>query len=850
MKKSFIEQLKERVLLCDGATGTFFQSENLNLEKDYLGYENCSEILNKTRPDIIKKVHQAYLEVGVDCIETNSFGANKIVLADYGIQEKVYELNLMAAKLARESADKFSTDSHPRYVLGSMGPGTKLPSLGQITYDELVNSYAEQARGLLDGKIDCFLLETHQDLLTIKTAIQGCRIAKAERDDVTTPIFAQVTLETNGTVLTGSDINTVLTTLSAMDVNGIGLNCSTGPVEMNETIEYFSQHWPNFISVMPNAGLPLLVNGKTEYLLSPEELAKWQLRFVEKQGVNLIGGCCGTTPQHIAALRKMLDQRESKNPVNRIIHFEPAVSSLFHSVNLKQENALLAIGERTNANGSKQFRTLLENENFDGMLNVGRTLIKEGSHVLDICTALTGRSEIQDMTTLLDLCRTQLAAPIMIDSTDINVIEAGLKLLSGKSLINSINLEEGESKAIEILKLAKQFGAAVVALTIDEEGMAKTVNKKIEIAKRLYDLAVNQCHLPAHDLIFDPLTFTICTGTDDNREHGINTLEAIEQISKLFSDCQISLGLSNISFGLNPPARQVLNSVFLEQAKQHGLTAAIIHTAKILPLHKISDKQIQAAENLIFNRWDNHQDPLLYYMNLFSNCSIIEKKPIENLTIEELLKNQIIDGNKENLIQNLKKALEKYSPQEIINTLLLPGMNVVGDLFGCGKTQLPFVLQSAETMKAAIDFLKPFLQNKQMKTKGTIVLATVKGDVHDIGKNLVNIILSNNGYQVIDIGIKQSLTEILDAAKKYQADAIGMSGLLVKSTLIMKENLESMQQQNIHIPVILGGAALTKQFVENDCQNAYGKQNSVRYAKDAFSALQLMDEILQGNSLT
>lgn len=836
----FLDRLKQRVLLCDGGTGTFIQARDWDIENDFWGLENCSEILTLSRPDFIADIHRQYFAAGADCVETNTFGANKIVLIEFGIPEKTYELNVQAAKLARAVANEFATTEWPRYVLGSIGPGTKLPSLGHIDYDTLVDSYAEQARGLIDGGIDCFLLETHQDLLTIKTAIQGCRIAMREKN-ISLPIFTQVTIETTGAMLVGSDIACAVTTLAAMDIDGIGLNCATGPLEMAEHIKYLGENWQGFISVMPNAGLPMLIDGKTEYPLSPEELVIWQERFILEDGVNLIGGCCGTTPAHIKALRELLIRLGNPAPIKRNITLTPSVSSLYKSVSLRQENAVFAIGERANANGSKQFRELLQAEEFDSMVNIGREQEKQGSHALDVCVAYVGRPEAQDMTEVLNRYRGQISVPLCIDSTETIVLETALKLLGGKSIINSINFEDGEEKAEKVLALAKQFGCAVVALTIDEQGMAKELPDKMKIAKRLYDFAVHKHHLPPEDLLFDPLTFTICTGVEDDREHGIKTLNAIEAIAKELPQCQIVLGLSNISFGLKPHARHVLNSVFLHEAVKRGMTAAIIHVSKIMPLHKIAAEQRIAATNLIFNRWNNG-DPLLHYLSLFNDIEAVKEEKVVAKNIEEKLVNRIVDGDKKDLDADLTLAMEKYSPLDIINQFLLDGMRIVGELFGKGEMQLPFVLQSAETMKAAVKFLEPFMERVTGQEKGTLVLATVKGDVHDIGKNLVDIILTNNGYKVINLGIKQPLQAMLDAAAEHNADAIGMSGLLVKSTVIMKENLDEMQKRGLTIPVLLGGAALTRKYVEQDCQAAY-TNGSVYYGKDAFAGLKIMEEL-------
>ena len=844
-QERFIDRLKRRVLLCDGGTGTLIQAEDWDVERDFLGLENCSEILCRTRPDFVRGMHRAYFAAGADCVETNTFGANKVVFAEFDLVDQTYELNRLAAELAREAAAEFATPEWPRYVIGSIGPGTKLPSLGHIDFDTLEDSYYEQARGLLDGGVDVFLLETNQDLLTMKAAISACRRAM-DTQGRAVPIFAQVTIETTGAMLVGSDIGCAVTALAAMDVDAIGLNCATGPSEMTEHVRYLGENWPGLISVMPNAGLPMLVDGKTEYPLGPEELADWQQRFVDEDGVNLIGGCCGTTPAHIARLREMLDARPDPAPRARDITLLPAVSSLYTSVPLRQENAVFAVGERSNANGSKKFRELLAAEDWDALTAIGREQVKEGSHALDVCVAYVGRPEASDMREVVSRYRGQVTVPLVIDSTETPVIETALKLIGGKSIINSINFEDGEEKAEKILSYAKRFGAAVVALTIDEQGMAKSVERKLEIAHRLYRFAVDGHGLPASDLMFDPLTFTICTGMSEDREHGINTLNAIEAIARELPECQILLGLSNISFGLAPAARHVLNSVFLHHAQRRGMTAAIIHVSKIVPLHRIEEAHRVAAEDLIFNNWRDGRDPLLHFVELFKDVQSVSERKARPETIEDILRQRIVDGDRQGLEDDLRKALERYSPLEVINTFLLDGMKVVGELFGAGQMQLPFVLQSAETMKAAVAFLEPYMERVEGSEKGILVLATVKGDVHDIGKNLVDIILTNNGYKVVNLGIKQPIATILDAAREHGADAIGMSGLLVKSTVIMKENLEEMRRQGVDIPVLLGGAALTRRYVEADCRQAYTRPEHVHYAKDAFSGLRLMDTIVGG----
>ncbi|ROR34450.1 methionine synthase [Inmirania thermothiophila] len=843
-REPLLERLRRRVLLADGGTGTFIQGRAWDVERDFLGHENCSEILNRTRPDFVAGLHRAYLEAGADCIETNTFGANHVVLGEFGLAGETRALNREAAAIARAEADRLSTPDWPRYVLGSMGPGTRLPSLGQIDYDALEASYREQALGLVEGGVDALLLETHQDLLTVKAAINGARAARVELGREAVPILVSVTVEATGTLLVGSDIGAALVSIAAMGVDGIGLNCATGPAEMAEHVRFLCARWPGPVSVMPNAGLPILVEGETRYPLTPEELALWQGRFVEEDGVNLIGGCCGTTPEHIARLRAMLDARSDPAPRPRRVEPEPAVASLYTAVPLRQENAVFAIGERCNANGSKRFRELLAAEDWDGLVGIAREQEREGSHALDVCVAYVGRDEARDMAELVSRLRAQVTVPLVLDSTDPAVLETALKLLGGKSVINSINFEDGEDRPAEILRLARRFGAAVIALTIDEAGMAKSVEDKLRIAERLHAFAVDRHGLPEEDLFFDPLTFTICTGMEDDREHAVHTLEAIERLAERFPRCQILLGLSNVSFGLRPAARHVLNSVFLHHAQQRGMTAAIIHVSKIAPLHRIPEALREAAEDLIFNRWRDGADPLGRFIALFEEAQEEEQaQRAAPASVEERLRRRIVDGDRRGLEDDLEEALQRHDPVQIINEILLDGMREVGELFGAGRMQLPFVLQSAETMKAAVRYLEPRMPRVEGAQKGTLVLATVKGDVHDIGKNLVDIILTNNGYKVVNLGIKKPIQEIIEAAERHRADAVGMSGLLVKSTVIMKENLEEMRRRGLDIPVLLGGAALTRRYVEEDCRRAYTRPDRVHYAKDAFAGLRLMERI-------
>jgi 5-methyltetrahydrofolate--homocysteine methyltransferase len=845
-----LDYLADRVLLCDGAMGTETQARNLDIVHDFHNHENCTEILTESRPDLVREIHRSYLAAGADAIQTNSFGGSPITLNEFGIGDKTFALNKTSAELARETVAEFARDGRNRFVFGSVGPGTRLPSLGHVAYQPLEDALTRQCDGLIAGGVDAVLIETCQDPLQIKAAVNGAKRARTTvAKDI--PIFVQVTVETTGTLLVGADIAAAATIIDALAVAGIGLNCATGPREMAEHVKWLGDNWPKLISVQPNAGLPELVSGRTQYPLSPQELAQWLERFVLEDGANIIGGCCGTGPQHIAALDQMLRRigrdRPRPLPKRRAPQWTPSVASLYGQVGLRQENAYLSIGERCNANGSRAFRRLQDQGDWDGCVEMGRDQVKEGSHTLDLCTAFVGRDEVADMTEMVTRMRGAVNAPLVVDSTEYPVIEAAMQLYGGKPIINSINFEDGEKAAADRLKLAKQFGAAVIALTIDERGMAKEIEDKVAVAKRLYDFAVNRHGLPPSDLLFDPLTFTICTGNADDRKLGLNTLDAIERIAKELPDCQIILGLSNISFGLNPPARQVLNSVFLDHALKRGMTGAIVHFSRILPQHRIPEAEWQAAEDLIFDRRADGYDPLQAFIALFEDRTVekAEKKGRpENL--EERLAYRIVEGDRLDLESDLDLAMQVYPPLDIINEHLLGGMKTVGELFGAGKMQLPFVLQSAETMKTAVKYLEPFMERVEGQEKGTVVLATVRGDVHDIGKNLVDIILTNNGYRVVNLGIKQPIGAIVEAAKEHHAHAIGMSGLLVKSTVVMRENLEEMSRMGLDVPVMLGGAALTRRYVEEDCVKAYDG-GRVAYARDAFDGLALMDRIVGNN---
>ena len=839
-----LDALRDRVLLCDGGTGSRVQAMTLDIERDYWGQENCTDVLTLSRPDLVREIARGYYAAGADMVETNTFGGSPITLGEFGLSERAREINRRAAEIAREAADEFA-DGRDRWVLGGVGPGTKLPSLGNVDYDTLEAALTEQCRGLMDGGVDAILIETCQDTLQIKAAVNGAKIARAEagRD---TPIFVQVTVETTGTLLVGPDIATAATVVHALDVPLIGLNCATGPQEMAEHVRWLAANWPGLLSVQPNAGLPELVDGQTRYPLAPEEMASWVERFVAEDGINLIGGCCGTDVPHIQALDAMLRRRGQgfrPTPVLRRPVWIPSVASLYSQTPLRQDNSFFSIGERCNANGSKKWRELQEAGDWDGCVSVGREQTAEGSNSLDICTAFVGRDEKAEMDEVIRRFTNSVNVPLVIDSTETPVIESALKLHGGKPIINSINFEDGEKAATDRLLLAKKFGAAVIALTIDETGMAKSAEQKLEIATRLVDFACGRHGLPQSDLLIDPLTFTVATGNEDDRKLAAWTLDGIRMIREKFPDIQIILGLSNVSFGLNPAARAVLNSVFLDHAVRAGMTGAIVHVSKIRPLHLIPEEEVRVAEDLIFDRRAEGYDPLSRILELFADRKAAEAtKRAKSETVEGRLRDRIVDGDRKGLEAELDDALKAHEPLAIINDILLGGMKIVGELFGAGKMQLPFVLQSAETMKAAVAYLEPMMTRVAGQEKGTIVLATVKGDVHDIGKNLVDIILTNNGYRVVNLGIKVKLADMVEAAKAHRAHAIGMSGLLVKSTVIMRENLEEMSRQGLEIPVLLGGAALTRNYVEEDCVAAYAS-GRVAYARDAFDGLHLMDKV-------
>ncbi|MEU6068198.1 methionine synthase [Streptomyces sp. NPDC047082] len=842
------EALATRVVVADGAMGTMLQAQEPTLE-DFENLEGCNEILNLTRPDIVRSVHEAYFSVGVDCVETNTFGANHSALGEYDISDRVYELSEAGARVAREVADDFTArDGRQRWVLGSMGPGTKLPTLGHAPYTTLRDAYQRNAEGLVAGGADALLVETTQDLLQTKAAVLGSRRA-LEALGLDLPLIVSVTVETTGTMLLGSEIGAALTALEPLGIDMIGLNCATGPAEMSEHLRYLARTARIPLACMPNAGLPVLGKDGAHYPLTAPELADAQETFVREYGLSLIGGCCGTTPEH---LRQVVERVRDLTPTERSPRPEPGAASLYQTVPFRQDTSYLAIGERTNANGSKKFREAMLEARWDDCVEIAREQIREGAHMLDLCVDYVGRDGVADMEELAGRFATASTLPIVLDSTEVEVIRAGLEKLGGRAVINSVNYEDGdgpESRFAKVTRLAQEHGAALIALTIDEEGQARTPEKKVEIAERLIDDLTGNWGIREEDILIDTLTFTICTGQEESRKDGIATIEAIRELKRRHPDVQTTLGLSNISFGLNPAARILLNSVFLDECVKAGLDSAIVHASKILPIARFDEEEVQTALDLIHDRRTEDYDPLQKLMALFEGATAKSLKAgkaeeLAALPLEERLKRRIIDGERNGLEPDLDQALETRPALDIVNDTLLDGMKVVGELFGSGQMQLPFVLQSAEVMKAAVAHLEPHMEKSDAEGKGTIVLATVRGDVHDIGKNLVDIILSNNGYNVVNLGIKQPVSAILEAAEEHRADVIGMSGLLVKSTVIMKENLQELNQRGLaaDYPVILGGAALTRAYVEQDLYELY--EGEVRYARDAFEGLRLMDALI------
>ena len=854
--RTYLNRDEKPLIIFDGGTGTSFQ--NLNLTADDFGgkeLEGCNENLVLSSPEVVEKVHNSFLEAGCHVIETNTFGASSIVLDEYDIADKAYEINKNAAFIAKKAAAKYSSVDKPRFVAGSIGPTTKLPTLGHIDFDELKQSYKEQIYGLIDGGVDLLLIETCQDVLQIKSALLASKeILESKNIDI--PLMVSITMETTGTMLVGSDIASALTILEPFNIDILGLNCATGPEQMKEHIKYLSENSPFAISCIPNAGLPENIGGVAHYRLKPIELKMQLMNFIYDFNVQLIGGCCGTTPEHIKYLSSIIDEiidieRNNNNGKKNSSGFIPSASSIYNSVPYKQDNSILIVGERLNASGSKKVRELLNNDDWDGLVAIAKQQQKENAHVLDVNVDYVGRDGVKDMKEITSRLVTNINLPLMIDSTDADKMESGLKSAGGKCIINSTNYEDGNERFDQVLNLALGYGSGLVVGTIDEDGMARNSEKKYKIVKRAIN-RTRECGLSDYELFFDPLALPISTGIEEDRLNAKETISAILKIRENFPDIHIILGISNISFGLSPLSRINLNSIFLDECIKAGLDSAIIAPNKILPLSKISEETKKLCLDLIYDKRKFEDDiciydPLVELTKAFQDLSIQDFKKAssenKNLTLEESLKNHIIDGEKIGLEDQLNKALKKYKPLEIINTFLLDGMKVVGDLFGSGQMQLPFVLQSAETMKFAVSILEPYMETVDENiSNGKLLIATVKGDVHDIGKNLVDIILTNNGYDVINLGIKQDVSAIIDAQKKHNADCIAMSGLLVKSTAFMKDNLEAFNNENISVPVILGGAALTPKFVNEDCSKIY--KGKILYGKDAFTDLKFMNEYM------
>ena len=839
---TFLNRLNKNVLFAAGPIGSSILNCNPSLE-DYGGLDGCNEYLTVSKPEIVAGIQREFYAAGCDAVDSATFGANKIVFAEYGIEDRVEEINYLAAKQLTEIRDEFSTTAHPTYAFGTMGPGTKLPSLSHVDYNTLVESYRLQTRGLIAGGIDVLKVETCQDLLQTKAALGAIEDVFKETN-TRLPVIASVTIETTGTMLLGSDIGCALTVLESMDiVDIIGLNCATGPEQMVEHVRYLAQHSRRPIFVGPNAGLPEIRNGETWYPLTPEDFARYHNIFVNEFGTSIAAGCCGTTPEHFKTL---ISEIGNKKPNTRAPEYEAACASLYTSVPIKQDTSFLVIGERLNATGSKAFKESLLSEDIDRGIEIASAQAGEGAHVLDLMVDYVGRDGPSDMEKFMSAIRTQSTLPLILDSTELPVIETGLALYGGKAIVNSINLEDGERKIRKLLPLIKRFGAGAIALTIDEEGQARTTEWKIKVAKEIYELAVEEYGMEPGDLLFDMLTFPLSSGQEDLRQDAIATLDAIKEVKETLPGVHTVLGVSNISFGLKPSARRVLNSVFLAAAIDAGLDAAIVNAKQIVPLHRIPEEQVKTATDLIYDKRNDSYDPLLHFISLFENdnASTKAKKTDdrEKLPVGKRLELSIVDGERRHLSSDLDKALQEMEPLQIINTHLLEGMRVVGELFGSGKMQLPFVLQSAETMKAAVTHLEPFLDRLDISSKGKVVLATVRGDVHDIGKNLVDIILSNNGYTVHNLGIKQPIINIIEKAEEVGADALGLSGLLVKSTVIMRENLEELNARNLSkYPVLLGGAALNRRYVEEDLQPLYN--GNVFYCKDAFEGLTILENL-------
>jgi len=839
------ELLTKRILVIDGAMGTQVQELDVPpaawIDEKGVDQEGCNEILNHSAPDIIRRIHKRYAMAGADLIKTNTFGTMPWVLDEYQMGDRAYELSKKGAALVKEICEEYSTAEEPRFVLGSIGPGTKLPSLGHIHYDEMYEGYKLCALGLIDGGCDVFLLETCQDPLQIKAAIHACEAANLERN-VKLPMMVSVTIELSGSMLIGTDAMTIATILEPFDILSLGFNCGTGPDQVKKHLKTLSELCNIPISIHANAGLPQNRGGYTYYPMGPDEFTQKQLEFSDFDGVSFLGGCCGTTPQHIQALKKAVKVLVPKKPTGSIA---PSIASLFNTTELFQEPAPLLIGERSNATGSKAFRELIIASDYEGTLTVGQAQVRDGAHLLDVNVEFAGRDGAKDMAAVMELYNQKIPLPLMPDATRVNTMEEGLKCIGGKPIINSVNLEDGEEKLDEICKLAKKYGTALVCLTIDEVGMAKTTEDKIRIAERIYDLAVNRHGIDPRNLIFDMLAFTVGSGDLEYRDAAIQTRDAIKELHKRHPEVGSTLGLSNISFGLDKTARFYLNSVFLHHCIKAGMTSVIINVKHIIPLVKMSEDDRAVCEELLFSP---DEQSLFKFIEHFADAVIEDEgadEAYEAMSYEEKIAKLLLDGDKERMIPVVEEARKEINPDIIVNEILIDAMKVVGELFGSGQMQLPFVLQSAETMKTTVDYLNPYLTKQEKDTDTTLVIGTVKGDVHDVGKNLVDIILSNNGFKVINVGIKVQLETYLETMEENNIQALGMSGLLVKSTAVMKDNLEAMAEMGIEIPVLLGGAALTRSFVDDFCRPIY--KGPIFYCRDAFDGVIAMGRIEKFN---
>jgi len=844
-KQYILETIKKRPIIIDGAMGTQLQQREDKIPKEaWEGNEGCNELLNVTCPEVMNEIFHAYLTAGADFITTNTFGSFKWVLDDYQIGNRTYELTKAGAELVKKACDEFSTKEHPRFVLGSIGPGTKLPSLGHITYDEMYEGYTEFCLALIDGGVDIFLIETAQDPLQIKAALHACQEANKQRK-TEIPIMVSTTIELSGTMLIGTDASTIATILEPFDILSLGFNCGTGPDQVKKHVKTLSEVWNRPISVHANAGLPQNRGGYSYYPMGPDEFAQKQKEFLEYDGVSFLGGCCGTTPQHIRALVNLVSDKTPKSASGNQAN---ALASLFGAVPLMQEPAPLLMGERSNATGSKAFRELLLAENYEGTLSVAQQQVRAGAHVLDVNVGFAGRDETKDMNEVMRLYSQKIALPLMPDSTQVSGLETALKHIGGKPILNSVNLEDGEGKFDAVCSLAKKYGTSLVCLTIDEIGMAKTVEDKLKVADRIIDLATNRHGIKKEDLVFDVLTFTLGSGDEEYYEAGINTIEAIKRLRIKHPEVGAVLGLSNISFGLDKDARPYLNSMFLHHCVKAGLTSVIINVKHIIPLNKISQEEQDICDDLIFNRKPNGE-ALFNFIEYFSSKEAVDNDAVDEaylaMSDEEKIAKLLMDGDKDRMIPLVEEVRHKILPEKIVNEILIDAMKVIGELFGSGEMQLPFVLQSAETMKKTVDYLNPYLPKIEKEADTTLVIGTVKGDVHDVGKNLVDIILSNNGFKVINLGIKVELDNFVQTFKDSNATAIGMSGLLVKSTQVMKDNLETLQKEGIKVPILLGGAALTRGFIDDFCRPIY--DGPIFYCKDAFDGVTAMSRIEAGN---